>query len=140
MTEGDRIVEDESRRLAGGDRPDIERWANENTADLRRLAGNENTADLRRLAGNENTADLRRLAGQVTSLTDLDAAAGVDLDRLHEALADPDAAALPGLLAETRRHPRAHPDLADRIDAVRSDADRVRRQTQERRDRRSRAH
>ena len=109
------------------------------TRDERVRAERDRRAGHRAVArwANENTADLRRLAGQVTSLTDLDAAADADLGRLHDALADPDAAALPGLLAETQRHLGAHPDLADRIGAVSSGADVVRRQTQERRDRRA---
>lgn len=83
---------------------------------------------------NDNTADLRRLAGQVAALTDLDESATADLGRLHRALAGPDASTLPGLLAGTHRHLGAHPDLADQIDTVTAHTDRVRRQTQRRRD------
>jgi hypothetical protein len=84
---------------------------------------------------NDNTADLRRLAGQVTALTDLGEDATADLDRLHQALADPDATALPGLLAGAHRHLDAHPELADRVGAVKDQTDRVRRETQRERDR-----
>lgn len=84
---------------------------------------------------NDNTADLRRLAGQITSLTDLGDAAAGDVGRLHDALAGPDAGALPGLLADTHRHLADHPELAGQIDSVVSRADQVRRRTQQRRDR-----
>ncbi len=83
---------------------------------------------------NDHTADLRRLAGQVTALTDLGDAAADDLGRLHDALAGPDAGALPALLADTHRHLGDHPDLAGQIDSVVSRADQVRRRTQQRRD------
>src|SRR6185369_16596707 len=53
---------------------------------------------------NANTADLRRLAGQVTALTDLQREAADDIALIHQALADPDATALPALLAQARRH------------------------------------
>jgi hypothetical protein len=67
---------------------------------------------------NDNTADLRRLAGQITALTDLDAAAGEALARLHAALGDPDASALPALLAATQAHLHQHQGLTDQIDTV----------------------
>jgi hypothetical protein len=76
---------------------------------------------------NDNTADLRRLAGQVTALTDLDAAAGEALARLHDALGDPDASALPALLAAAQRHLHAHPGLTDQIHTVTAHADQIRR-------------
>ena len=84
---------------------------------------------------NDHTADLRRLAGQITALTDLGEAAAGDLGRLHDALAGPDAGALPALLADTHRHLGDHPDLAGQIDSVVSHTDQVRRRTQQRRDR-----
>jgi hypothetical protein len=83
---------------------------------------------------NDNTANLRRLAGQVTALTDLGDGAAADVAKLDEALADADASALPDLLANTRRHLSAHPDLAGHIDSVHDNADRVRRHTQRQRD------
>ncbi|GAA1641982.1 hypothetical protein [Actinoplanes couchii] len=67
---------------------------------------------------NDNTADLRRLAGQITALTDLGDAATEDLTQLHRALGDTDAAALPGLLAATHQHLPGHPDLAAQIDTI----------------------
>jgi len=77
---------------------------------------------------NDNTADLRRLAGQVTALTDLDQAATGDLTRLHQALGDPDATALPALLAATHQHLPDHPELAAQIDAITTHTDQIRRQ------------
>ncbi|WP_250036652.1 hypothetical protein [Paractinoplanes maris] len=76
---------------------------------------------------NDNTADLRRLAGQVTALTDLGEAAGESIGRLHDALGDPDASALPGLLADTHRHLPGHPELAAQIDAVTEQTAQIRR-------------
>jgi hypothetical protein len=84
---------------------------------------------------NDNTAHLRRLAGQVTALPDLGESAADDIGRLHRALAEPDATTLPGLLAGAQRHLSAYPDLADQIDTVTAQTDRIRRQTQRRRDR-----
>nr|WP_221379193.1 hypothetical protein [Actinoplanes polyasparticus] len=76
---------------------------------------------------NDNTADLRRLAGQVVGLTDLDDAATETVSRLHGALGDHDASALPGLLAATQPHLPGHPELAAQIDAVTEQAARIRR-------------
>jgi hypothetical protein len=106
------------------------------TRDDRVRAGRDRRAGQRavdRWAG-DHTSDLRRLAGQVTALTDLGDDAAADVARLHEALGDADASALPGLLAKTHRHLGAHPDLAGDVGAVRDDTDRVRQQTQQRRD------
>jgi hypothetical protein len=75
---------------------------------------------------NDNTADLRRLAGQITALTDLDDEAVGALARLHDALGDPDAAALPALLAETQRHLHDHPGLTEQIDTVTARTDQIR--------------
>ncbi|MGW0402200.1 type III effector protein [Streptomyces sp. NPDC003002] len=67
----------------------------------------------------ENAADLRRLAGQITALTDLPASARTPIGRLDRALAADDAASLVGPLTATRPHlAAAHPDLADRVDAL----------------------
>ena len=82
---------------------------------------------------NDNTADLRRLAGQITALTDLDDAATETVTRLHDALGDPDASALPALLADTQPHLPRHPDLAAQIDEVTATTDQVRRQPTHRR-------
>ena len=81
---------------------------------------------------NDNTADLRRLAGQVVGLTDLDDAAVETVSRLHGALGDPDASALPGLLADTQPHLPGHPELAAQIDAVTEQAARIRRHHRDR--------
>jgi len=83
---------------------------------------------------NDNTADLRRLAGQITALTDLDAAAGTALARLHQALGDPDASALPALPAATHHHLPRHPDLAAQVDTVIAHTDQIRRQPPRRSD------
>jgi hypothetical protein len=88
---------------------------------------------------NDNTADLRRLAGQVTGLTDLDESAAADIGRLHDALAEPDASALPRLLAGTQRHLGGHPDLAGQIERVTAHTGRVLEQTQRRRERAAQA-
>ncbi|MEV0566615.1 hypothetical protein [Dactylosporangium sp. NPDC050588] len=82
----------------------------------------------------DNTADLRRLAAQVAALADAPAAATEDLHRLHHALADPDATALPALLAAARPHLDHHPTLADQIDQVTASTDAVLRHTQHHRD------
>jgi len=82
---------------------------------------------------NDNTADLRRLAGQITALTDLDEAATTDLIQLHQALADTDATALPALLAATHQHLPDHPDLAAQIDTVTARTNQIRRQHPRRR-------
>jgi hypothetical protein len=77
---------------------------------------------------NHNTADLRRLAGQITALTDLGDTATTDLARLHHALGDTDATALPDLLAATHQHLPDHPDLAAQIDTITDHTDQIRRQ------------
>jgi hypothetical protein len=77
---------------------------------------------------NDNAADLRGLAGQITALTDLDEAGTAALTRLHQALGDPDASALPALLDATRRHLPHHPDLAAQIDTVTARSDQILRQ------------
>ncbi|MFF5297145.1 hypothetical protein [Paractinoplanes globisporus] len=82
---------------------------------------------------NDNTADLRRLAGQITALTDLGAAATSDLAQLHQALGDPDATALPDLLAAAHQHLPDHPDLAAQIDTVTDRTNQIRRQHPRRR-------
>jgi len=76
----------------------------------------------------------RRLAGQITALTDLGEAAGAALARLHQALGDPDASALPALLAATHHHLPHHPDLAAQVDTVTAHADQIRRQPARRSD------
>jgi hypothetical protein len=75
---------------------------------------------------NDNTADLRRLAGQITALADLDDAADEALARLHDALGSPDASALPALLAAVQRHLRRYPGLTGQIEAVTAHTDHIR--------------
>jgi hypothetical protein len=100
------------------------------TRDARVQAERDRRAAHRAVAqwANDNTADLRRLAGQITALTDLDAAATDDLSRLHQALGDPDASALPALLAAAQHHLPRHPDLTAQIDTVTAHTDQIRRQ------------
>lgn len=83
---------------------------------------------------NDNTADLRRLAGQISALADADDDAESPIRRLHNALADPDASGLPVLLADTQRYLQDHPKLSAQVDAVTAHTDLVRRQTQQQRD------
>jgi hypothetical protein len=78
---------------------------------------------------NDNTADLRRLAGQISALTDLDADADNARIRLHDALGDPDASALPGLLTAIQRHLPHHPGLTEEIDSVTARTDQIRQQS-----------
>ena len=83
---------------------------------------------------NDNTADLRRLAGQITALTGLPASAQNAIGDLNEALADNDAARLVRPLADTRAHLRAEDaELAERIDALTRHTDRLRRDIRDQR-------
>ncbi|GAA2698198.1 type III effector protein [Actinoplanes palleronii] len=115
----------ERRYLRGASAPTEQPDA---TRDARVQAERDRRAASRAVArwANDNTADLRRLAGQITALTDLDATAGEALARLHDALGDPDASALPGLLAATQRHLGDHPALTGQIDAVTARTDQIR--------------
>lgn len=75
----------------------------------------------------DNAADLRQLSGQISALTDLPAPAHTLQANLTEALADNDAANLINPLADTHAHLTArHPDLADRVDTITHNADRLR--------------
>ncbi|WP_432825476.1 hypothetical protein [Dactylosporangium sp. CA-092794] len=94
-------------------------------AERDRRAGNRAVAQW----ANDNTADLRRLAGQITALTDLGQAATDDLTQLHQALGDADATTLPALLAAAHQHLPDHPDLAAQIDTITTHTDQIRRQT-----------
>jgi hypothetical protein len=100
------------------------------TRDTRVQAERDRRAAHRAVAqwANDNTADLRRLAGQITALTDLDEAATAAVARLHQALGDSDASALPALLAAIHHHLPDHPDLAGQIDTVTAHTDQILRQ------------
>jgi hypothetical protein len=102
------------------------------TRDARVQAERDRRAGHRAVArwANDNTADLRRLAGQITALTDLDQTAGEALTRLHDALGDPDASALPALLAATQPHLHQHPGLTDQVDTVTAHTDQIRQHPQ----------
>jgi hypothetical protein len=106
------------------------------TGDSRVRAERDRRAGHRAVAqwANDHTADLRRLAGQITGLADLGDDAAAPIDRLHRALADADASTLPALLADAQRHLHRHPDLADQVDSVTARTEQVRRRTQQRRD------
>jgi len=84
---------------------------------------------------NDHSADLRGLAGQITALTGLDAAATSEIRRLHRALGDTDATALPALLANTHSHLKEHPRLAEQVAQLGQKVEDVRRTTQRRRNR-----
>ncbi|MGI5150378.1 hypothetical protein ACQEVC_29175 [Plantactinospora sp. CA-294935] len=82
----------------------------------------------------DNGADLRELAGQITALTDLGSAARPSLDRLHDALGGTDPNALVRPLSDAQRHLRAdHPGLAAQVDAINEHLDEVRQRTAQRR-------
>jgi hypothetical protein len=110
-------------------RPESELTRDERVqAERDRRAGNRAVSVWARRHG----ADLRQLAGQITALTNLGAEAQPSLDRLHQALGGDDAAELVALLAAAHRH---LPDaLADRVDAVTSRTDEIRRDEQRHRD------
>jgi len=83
---------------------------------------------------NDNTADLRRLAGQITALDDLGDDAVGPISRLHDALAAVDASTLPGLLADARQHLDGHPELAGRIGTITAHTEQLKHRTQQDRD------
>lgn len=99
------------------------------TGDERVLAERDRRAGERAVTAwaRENGADLRQLAGQISALTGLGPEAQASLDRLHAALGDTDATALPALLARTREHLPA--PLAARVRAVGEQIDEVRSNT-----------
>ncbi|MFE5534784.1 HSP18 transcriptional regulator [Streptomyces sp. NPDC056492] len=67
----------------------------------------------------DNAADLRRLAGRITSLTGLSADAEAAVNDVNQALADNDAARLVRPLTDTRPHLRPQDgELAHHIDAL----------------------
>ncbi|MER6568869.1 type III effector protein [Streptomyces sp. NPDC001093] len=70
-----------------------------------------------------NAADLRRIAAQITTLTDLPAAARGPVGQLDAALAQDDPAALVRPLNAARPHlATVHPDLAARLDTLTAQA------------------
>ncbi|MDQ0379538.1 hypothetical protein [Amycolatopsis thermophila] len=110
---------------------------------LRDAAGSDNTADERvqetrdRRAedraivqwARENSASLRRLAGQVSALKGVPG-----VGKVRRALAEDDAAALLSPLAGVGQHlDHAYPALAVEISEIATHTERVRRETQERR-------
>ncbi|WP_433603935.1 hypothetical protein ACQP2P_22825 [Dactylosporangium sp. CA-139114] len=107
------------------------------TKDGRVRAERDHRAGARAVArwADDHAADLRRIAGQVSGLTDLPAAAGDDVGRLHDALGHADAGALPDLLGAVRRHLGGHPGLGAQIDRVAADTEAVLRRTRRQRER-----
>jgi hypothetical protein len=99
------------------------------TGDERVLAERDRRAGDRAVTAwaRSNGADLRQLAGQISALTDLGPDAQPSLDRLHDALGDADATALPGLLAHAEEHLPAA--WAERVRAVGEQIDEVRSNT-----------
>ncbi|MEU8541250.1 HSP18 transcriptional regulator [Streptomyces sp. NPDC048717] len=82
----------------------------------------------------DNAASLRRLAGQITALDGLPADAEAAIGNLNLALADNDAARLVRPLSDARAHLRPEDaDLAERIDALTRHTDQLRRATHDRR-------
>ncbi|NXY98502.1 type III effector protein [Streptomyces sp. BR123] len=82
----------------------------------------------------DHAADLRQLAGQVTALTGLDAPGRASLGRVLQALGGNDPATLVNPLAAVAPHlRRGHPDLADRIDDLVHQTDRLRADSDQRR-------
>jgi hypothetical protein len=78
----------------------------------------------------ENAAVLRQLAGQVSALPGLAADAQQQIDRVQQALADDDAAHLLPPLAGASSHLQlTHPALAGQIDAITEHTDKLRRDT-----------
>jgi hypothetical protein len=93
-------------------------------AERDRRAGDRAVADWAR----RNSAVLRQLAGQVSALDDLDATAREGADRVTAALGDDDVTSLLSPLTAIRAHlVHGHAALADRLGAVTSQTDRVRR-------------
>ncbi|MBB4982206.1 MULTISPECIES: HSP18 transcriptional regulator [Streptomyces] len=82
----------------------------------------------------DNAAYLRRLAGQITALPSLPAGAEAAIGDLNLALADNDAARLVRPLSDTRAHLGPEDaELAERIDVLTRHTDRLRRATHDRR-------
>jgi hypothetical protein len=82
----------------------------------------------------QNSAVLRRLAGQISALADLAAPAQRQVDLVHRALADDDAATLLLPLADSWSHLQpTHPALAEQIEAIAELTDQLRRDARARR-------
>lgn len=78
----------------------------------------------------QNSAVLRQLAGQVSALDDLPAPARRHADRVQRALADDDAAALLSPLADAHGHlADTHGTLADQINTVTEHTEQLRRES-----------
>lgn len=83
----------------------------------------------------ENSGTLRRLAGQIGALEGLPASAQERVDLVNDALADNDPASLLSPLAGTHSHLRStHAELADQVESVGRQTERLRRDVRDRRD------
>jgi hypothetical protein len=108
----------------------------ETTADGRVRAERDRRAGERAVSdwARQNSASLRRLAGQVGALSELERAAQHQVDLVQDALGEADASSLLRPLATAEPHLRAtHPELAQRISGISGEADRVRRDSRDRR-------
>lgn len=102
-----------------------------NTADQRVQETRDRRAEEKAVTrwARENSASLRRLAGQISAL---EGVPGVG--RVRRALAEDDASALLSPLAGVSQHlDQVYPELAVEVTALHEHMDRVRRETQERR-------
>ena len=100
-------------------------------AERTRRAGDRVVAEWAR----ENSGTLRRLAGQIGALEGLSGPAQERVDLLNDALADNDPATLLSPLAGTHSHLRdTHAALADQVESVGRQTERLRRDVRDRRD------
>ncbi|MFI8101204.1 hypothetical protein [Streptomyces sp. NPDC086023] len=82
----------------------------------------------------DHAADLRQIAGQVSAVTGLDGPGHDSVDQVRRALGGPDPATLLGPLAAAAPHLRPHHrGLADRIDTLIRQTDRLRTDSNEQR-------
>ncbi|MBK1784267.1 HSP18 transcriptional regulator [Prauserella cavernicola] len=114
-------------------RPDTE----ESTADGRVRAERDRRAGDRAVAewARDNSASLRKLAAMVAAAEGTGDPARPHIDRVERALGENDPVILLQPLAGAGPHlKRSHPDLAEQVDDVNTRAERVRRETVDRRE------
>ncbi|GDY33606.1 HSP18 transcriptional regulator [Gandjariella thermophila] len=108
----------------------------ESTGEARVRAERDKRAGDRAVArwARENSAPLRQLAGQVSALTDLPGPAQQSVHRVQRALADDDPASLLSPLAGAREHlAPSHPALAEQIGSITERTEALRNDTRDRR-------